>query len=99
MNSEIQAVGLDIGTSKVKCIIGEASESGVMSVVGFGTADSRGLRGGIITTADAVAEAIKRAVEEAERMSGLEVQMVTVNLSGEHLRGENKAGVVAVAGA
>ncbi len=99
MNSEIQAVGLDIGTSKVKCVIGEASENGVMSVVGFGTADSRGLRGGIVTTADAVAETIKRAVEEAERMSGLEVQMATVNLSGEHLRGENKAGVVAVAGA
>jgi len=99
MNREILAVGLDIGTSKVKCIIGEAADSGVMSVVGFGQTDSRGLRGGIITTADAVAESIKRAVDEAERMSGLEVQMATVNLSGEHLRGENKAGVVAVAGA
>lgn len=99
MNREILAVGLDIGTSKVKCVIGEAADSGVMSVVGFGQTDSRGLRGGIITTADAVAESIRRAVEEAERMSGLEVQMATVNLSGEHLRGENKAGVVAVAGA
>jgi cell division protein FtsA len=99
MNREIQAVGLDIGTSKVKCIIGEATDGGVMSVVGFGQADSRGLRGGIVATSDAVAESVKRAVEEAERMSGLEVQAVTVNLSGEHLRGENKAGVVAVAGA
>jgi len=99
MNREIQAVGLDIGTSKVKCIIGEAAENGAMSIVGFGQTESRGLRGGIVTTTDSVAEAIRRAVEEAERMSGLEVQMATVNLSGEHLRGENKAGVVAVAGA
>lgn len=99
MNREIHAVGLDIGTSKVKCIIGEPTENGTMSIVGFGQAESRGLRGGIVTTTDSVAESIKRAVDEAERMSGLEVQMATVNLSGEHLRGENKAGVVAVAGA
>ena len=99
MNREIQAVGLDIGTSKIKCIIGEASDSGVMSIVGFGKSDSRGLRSGIVTMTDAVVESIKRAVEDAERMSGLEVQMATVNFSGEHLRGENKAGVVAVAGA
>lgn len=100
MNREIHAVGLEIGTSRVKCIIGEPSDGGgVMSVVGFGQSESRGLRRGIVTTTDAVVESIKKAVEEAERMSGLEIQMATVNLSGEHLRGENKAGVVAVAGA
>ena len=99
INREIHAVGLEIGTSKVKCVIGEPSEGGVMSIVGFGQSESRGLRRGIVTMTDAVVESIKRAVEEAERMSGLEIQMATVNLSGEHLRGENKAGVVAVAGA
>lgn len=99
MNREIHAVGLDIGTSKVKCVIGEPSDNGVMSVVGFGQSESRGLRRGIVTTTDAVVESIKKAVEEAERMSGLEIQMATINLSGEHLRGENKSGVVAVAGA
>ncbi|HEY0427093.1 MAG TPA: cell division protein FtsA [Pyrinomonadaceae bacterium] len=99
INREIHAVGLDIGTSKVKCVIGEPVEGGVMSVVGFGASESRGLRRGIVTTTDTVVESIKRAVEEAERMSGLEIQMATINLSGEHLRGENKAGVVAVAGA
>jgi cell division protein FtsA len=99
MNREIQAVGLDIGTNTVKCVIGEASDNGVMSVVGFGQAESRGLRRGIVTTTDLVVESVKKAIEEAERMSGLEVQMATVNLSGEHLRGENKTGVVAVAGA
>jgi len=99
MNRSIQAVGLDIGTSKVRCVIGEASEKGSMNIVGIGQADSRGLRRGIVTTTDAVADSIKRAVEEAERVSGLEVQMATINLSGEHLRGENKHGVVAVAGA
>ncbi len=99
MNREIQAVGLDIGTGTVKCLIGEASDNGVMSIVGFGQAESRGLRRGIVTTTDSVVESLKKAIDDAERMSGLEVQMATVNLSGEHLRGENKSGVVAVAGA
>ncbi len=95
----IQAVGLDIGTSKVRCVIGEPSENGLMNIVGIGQSESRGMRRGIVTTTDTVAESIKKAVEEAERMSGLEIQMATVNLSGEHLKGENKNGVVAVAGA
>jgi cell division protein FtsA len=99
MNREIQAVGLDIGTSKVRCVIGEAADGGVMNIVGIGQSESRGLRRGIVTTTDAVAESIRRAVEEAERVSGLEISAATVNLSGEHLRGENKSGVVAVAGA
>lgn len=98
MIRSIQAVGLDIGTSKVRCVIGEPSEKGLMNIVGIGQADSRGLRRGIVTTTEAVADSIKRAVEEAERVSGWEVQMATINLSGEHLRGENKHGVVAVAG-
>ena len=99
MSREIQAVGLDIGTSKIRCVIGELSENGVMNIVGIGRTESRGLRRGIVTTTDAVVESIKKAVEEAERVSGLSIHTATVNLSGEHLRGENKSGVVAVAGA
>ncbi len=97
-NSSIQAVGLDIGTSRVRCVIGESEDSGKMNIVGIGRAESRGLRRGIVTTSNAVTEAVKKAVDEAERISGLEIQMATVNLSGEHLQGENKNGIVAVAG-
>jgi cell division protein FtsA len=99
MNREIHAVGLDIGTSRIRCVIGEADEAGRMNIVGIGTADSKGLRRGIVTGAEAVAESIRKAVSEAERISGLEASSAVVNLSGEHFRGENKNGVVAVAGA
>ncbi|MDQ3131856.1 MAG: cell division protein FtsA [Acidobacteriota bacterium] len=98
VNREIHSVGLDVGTSKVRCVVGEPSDGGRMNIVGIGEAESRGLRRGIVTTTEAVAESIKRAVSEAERVSGLNIQSATVNLSGEHFRGENKAGVVAVAG-
>src|SRR5215211_6925870 len=98
MNNEIQAVGLDVGTSRVRCVIGESGAGGSMNVVGVGEAESKGLRRGVVTSTESVAESIRRAVGEAERMSGLDIEMATVNLSGEHLRGENKNGVVAVAG-
>ena len=101
MASEIQAVGLDIGTSHVRCVVGEPASSAAdarMNIVGIGEAESRGLRRGVVTSTESVAEAVRKAVSEAERVSGLEIDAATVNLSGEHLRGENKNGVVAVAG-
>ena len=99
MGREIQAVGLDVGTSKVRCVIGELSDDGKMGIVGIGEADSRGLRRGIVTANESVAEAIRKAVGEAERVSGRDLDSAVLNLSGEHFRGENKSGVVAVAGA
>ncbi len=98
MNRNLHAVGLDIGTSRVRCVIGEVSESGMVDVVGIGQAEARGLKRGIVGKSELVTESIKKAVEDAERISGLEVQLVSINLSGEHLRGENKHGVVAVTG-
>lgn len=99
MKENINAVGLDVGSSRVRCVIGEAGDGGKMNIVGIGEAESRGLRRGIVTGAEAAAEAIRKAINEAERVSGLEAASAVVNLSGEHFRGENKAGVVAVAGA
>ncbi|MFZ1702421.1 MAG: cell division protein FtsA [Pyrinomonadaceae bacterium] len=98
MSSEIQAVGLDIGTDRVRCVIGEPSPDGRMNIIGIGETESKGLRRGVVTSTESVAESIRKAVSEAERVSGVEVERATVNLSGEHLQGENKNGVVAVAG-
>ncbi len=98
MINEFQAVGLDVGTSKVRCIIGEHADDGKMNIIGIGESESKGLRRGIVTSAEAVSESIRKAVSEAERVAGVEVSSATVNLSGEHFKGENKNGVVAVAG-
>src|ERR687894_298198 len=91
-------VGLDIGTSRVTCIIGEPNDAGMLDVVGIGDAEARGLRKGVIVNPEAAVEAIKRSVEDAERMSGLEAEEVTLNLAGSHIMGFNGQAIVAVSG-
>jgi cell division protein FtsA len=89
-------IGLDIGTSQVTCIIGEPGDGGVLQVIGIGEAEARGLRKGVIVNPDAAIESIKRAVEEAERMSGVTAEEVAINLAGSHIMGFNGQAIVAV---
>jgi cell division protein FtsA len=92
-------VGLSIGTSRVTCIIGEPGDvSGALDIVGIGEAEARGLRKGVIVNPENAVEAIKHAVEAAERMSGLEAEEVTINLAGSHIMGFNGQAIVAVSG-
>src|ERR671939_1089036 len=95
---EAYTVGLNIGTSRVTCIIGEPGEGGALDIVGIGEADARGLRKGVIVNPDAAVDAIRHAVEAAERMSGLPAEEVTINLAGSHIMGFNGQAIVAVSG-
>src|SRR5882757_2900909 len=91
-------IGLDIGTSKVTCIVAGPADDGLLEILGVGEAEARGLRKGVIVNPDAAVEAIKKAVEEAERMSGVEAEEVTINLAGSHILGFNGQAIVAVSG-
>jgi len=96
---ETHVVGLDIGTTRTTAVIAEVNEDGRLEIMGVGTAESRGLRKGVIVNPDAAAEPIRRAVEEAERMSGLIAESVYVSMSGTLLRGLNNRGVIAITNA
>ena len=67
-------VGLDIGTKKVAAIIGEITENKKIEIIGIGTAESRGLRKGVVVNLDATVDAIKKAQEESELMAGVEIK-------------------------
>ncbi|CAN5325116.1 cell division protein FtsA [soil metagenome] len=95
----LHTVGLSIGTSRVTCIIGESGESGgMLDIVGIGEAEARVLRKCVIVKPVEAGEAIRHAVEAAERMSGLEAEEVTMNLAGSHIMGFNGQAIVAVSG-
>ena len=89
-------VGLDVGTTKTCAVIGKLNENNQLEVVGVGVAPSKGLKNGIIINIDNTAASIEKAIDEAELMAGYEVGSVFVGISGEHVRGENSRGVVAV---
>jgi cell division protein FtsA len=91
-------VGLDIGTKKVAAIIGEITEEKKVEIIGIGTAESRGLRKGIVVNLDSTVAAIKKSQEEAELMAGVEIDAAFIGISGAHIKSFNSRGVIAVSG-
>ncbi len=89
-------VGLDIGTSRVRAVIGDVTDAGVFQVTGVGTSPSTGLRKGVVVNIENTVRAISQAVEAAELMSGTEVSRCMVGVGGTHIDGINSRGVVAV---
>lgn len=90
-------VGLDIGTTKTCAIVGEVTGTGI-DIIGIGSHPSDGLRKGVVVNIDSTVEAVKKAVEEAERMSGYEIGSVFTGIAGGHIKGQNSLGIVAVKG-
>lgn len=91
-------VGLDVGTTKVCAVVGEATEDAALEVIGVGLAESEGRRRGLVVDVEATVEAIKSAVEEAELMAGVSVDRAYVGVAGAHIRGFNSRGAVTVNG-
>lgn len=88
-------VGLDIGTTKVCTVISQVRESG-LEVIGMGSAPSYGLRKGVVVNIDATVESITKSVEDAEIMAGVEVESVYAGIAGNHIKGINTRGMVAI---
>jgi cell division protein FtsA len=94
-------VGLDIGTSNVRCVVGTFDPNGgsMPSIIGHGSARNQGMRRGAVVHVDEVADAIVHAVTEAERISGMNIKHATVNVNGSHVSGLNSEGVIAISSA
>src|SRR5664279_4782769 len=100
-NQNENFVGLDIGTSMVRCVIGmyDPNGSNLPSIIGHGQALNQGMRRGAVVHVDEVADAIIHAVTEAERISGMTIKHATVNVNGSHVSGLNSEGVIAISSA
>src|SRR3984893_425834 len=91
-------VRIYIGTSKVAAIISEMMDDGSLEIIGIGVPEAKGIRPGAVGNLEAAVDSIKRAVDEAELMAGVEVDSVYIAISGPHIKGFNSRGVIAVAG-
>lgn len=88
-------VGLDIGTTKICCVVADMQPDGRLDIIGIGSHPSRGLRKGVVIDIDSTVESIRMAVEEAEMMAGVEINMVFAGIAGGHIKSGNSNGVVA----
>ena len=101
MSKKDLIVGLDVGTTKVCCIVGEyqpatPTEPSEINIIGFGQAPSIGMRKGVVINIDSTVDAIKKAVKEAENMAGIKINSAYVGIAGTHIKSFNSSGVVAV---
>ena len=80
------AIGLDIGTTKIVAMIGRENEYGKIEVLGIGVAKSLGVKRGVVNNITQTIQSIQQAVEEAENVSGLKIDEVTVGIAGHHIR-------------
>jgi len=80
------AIGLDIGTTKIVAMIGRENEYGKIEVLGIGKAKSLGVKRGVVNNITQTIQSIQQAVEEAENVSGLKIDTVTVGIAGHHIR-------------
>lgn len=94
-------VGLDVGTSTVRCVIGvlDANNPNKLSIVGHGSAPNLGMRKGVVAQIEEVASSVSQAIAEAERLSGMRIQGATINVNGTHVNGLNSKGVIAISAA
>ena len=91
-------VGLDIGTTKICAVVGEANENGTINIVGVGNSPSTGLRKGVVVNIEQTVQSIRQAIEEAEAMVGCEIGSVYAGIAGSHIKGTNSHGVIAIKG-
>ena len=90
-------VGLDVGTTKVCALVAEQDERG-LNILGIGSAESRGLRKGIVVNIESTVESIEKAIDEAQNTSGMNIRSVFVGIAGGHIKSFESFGATGIKG-
>jgi cell division protein FtsA len=93
MESPEIIVGLDIGTTKIACLVGRRNEHGKIEILGVGKSESVGVTRGVVSNIEKTVASIKAAVEEAERKSGVDINVVNVGIAGQHIKSLQHRGI------
>ena len=91
--------GLDVGTTKVCCVIAKRDGGPAVEVLGTGLAPSLGSKRGMVVNIESTVQSVVEAVREAEQMAGVEVGEVNVGIAGGHIKSMNSKGIVAISSA
>ena len=87
-------VGLDIGTTKILCLVAEIIGPGDVEIIGVSTHPSKGLQRGIVVNIESTVQSIRQTIVDAEKMAGCEITSVIVGIAGGHIRSLNGHGMI-----
>ena len=87
-------VGLDIGTTKIACLVGRKTDHDKIEILGIGKAPSLGVTRGVVSNIEKTVQSIRSAVEEAETKSGMEINVVNVGIAGQHIKSLQHRGMI-----
>ncbi|UCG79207.1 MAG: cell division protein FtsA [Nitrospirota bacterium] len=88
-------VGLDVGTTKICAVVGEANNDRI-DILSVGRAPSKGLRKGVVTNIDMTVDSIRKAVSDAESNAGVEIRSVYVGIAGGHIKSFSSFGAAGI---
>ena len=86
-------VGLDIGTTKIVCMVGRKNEFNKIEVLGVGKSESLGVTRGVVSNIEKTVSAIHEAVNQAEDNAGVNIRVVNVGIAGQHIKSLQHRGV------
>lgn len=96
-NGPLICAGLDVGTTKICCIIGKRANDGTsIDVLGMGTCPSRGLKRGLVIDVEKTVDAIQKAIHKAQTMAEVAVDNVYVGIAGEHISCQNSTAEITI---
>ena len=87
-------VGLDIGTTKIACLVGRKTDHDKIEILGIGKSPSLGVTRGVVSNIEKTVQSIRSAVEEAEAKSGIEINVVNVGIAGQHIKSLQHRGMI-----
>jgi len=94
-NSKTIVVGLDIGTTKIACLVGTKNDHGKIEIISMGKSESLGVSRGIVSNIEKTVQSIKMAVEEAQNRvdADLIIRIVNVGIAGQHIKSLQHRGI------
>ncbi|MFA6571556.1 MAG: cell division protein FtsA [Bacteroidota bacterium] len=90
-------VGLDIGTSKICCLVASPdNKTNSLNILGIGITESDGLNRGVVVNIERTVRTIKKVIEQAEQQSGIEIKEVIAGIAGDHIEAFQSRGLVGI---
>ena len=87
--------GLDIGTTKICCVIAKQEDTGI-EIIGMGMVPSPAVRQGQVLNIEETARSIRKAVETAQRMAGVDIHSVVVGIADRTVKSGNCTGMISL---